>query len=308
MYSLYRDKRKVQSKVKQTRSERRLQAAKQKRNDLSEKSHHRVGSWTAECLNEELWNSIRQGSTPLLHPAHHKFREDDLGTKANIYIKRYYPSSQRAEQEEVDYKNSHLPLEGYKVTSPHNTSTWLRAEDKSKHLVPRTMLLNSQFTQSRLDGVAKASKVYNFEIIDKELIDQPVWRRIEKERWSSPGGFNRHTKPLTSVPWKTPEYMSEGLYVGGYTEIGDVSRVRDKDKEISTTKNSMRQMTSCTSLRSLHSDRTYSRQIQLSSHHSLKAAISTSSSRTRVYPLSAATHMAHIKEPSFTQLRMPLPY
>jgi hypothetical protein len=93
MYSLYRDKRRTQNKAEVAQSAKKLSAHKQRQIKLSEKSYHRVDSWAAECLNDELWtcesySAIRNGATPLQHPANHKFREDDLGSKANIYSRR----------------------------------------------------------------------------------------------------------------------------------------------------------------------------------------------------------------------------
>lgn len=239
MYNVFthrKETEKAEIEAKKVRRSARLAVVKeQKKDEMRRVSVGRAVEWVGKHMSEDYANTVKSGGVPLFHPSAHQFRLSPKESSRNIYLRHYLPGKDRAEASEADYNSSHLSCrQNYNINSPHTHTDWIRRPDPRKFLCGAHTVYHPQSDSTRLKTSASASRIVTLEGIDRFKIACPVFRPRTKEKDMDMVEFNRFVKPYDqrSTAWMTPEVYDGEKYVDGYAVIGDISKRRNKEKEV----------------------------------------------------------------------------
>jgi len=209
MFNFFQEKRK-----------RRLNAQKSKPKKVSgQNSQKRINSWCCS-LEPKSAQALNKGVIPIDHPSNHQFRtrEKTKELSGSIYIRKCMTSRDRAHTEATNYRKAYLN-EVYNPNSPHTHQNWLRPTNPNSRLNTKSRELPKREIES--------------EPLECKEYANPTWRIDQKNKWVGKNFV------FSKVP-KKDEFFAKDPYLGGFEETGDLTRKRNKSREVGKSNFSIR--------------------------------------------------------------------
>ncbi|OMJ68783.1 hypothetical protein SteCoe_33671 [Stentor coeruleus] len=232
MYSLHQQKKQEELNIKSEKSiskKAKTKLQKRKKEALSESAYIRIQNFN-KTVSPELEQIMKQGAVPLVVPSRHDFRHK--GICQNIYVRKYMKQEEKISKNIEDYRSGHLESEKYFKLG----EDWLRKTD-CKSTSNQTHKDRIEVTACRIQRNASENACYRLEPGNGHFIKFPVFRAINKDRWTGDSDFSRFTKLLSKdqTPWKLPEPIKGEPYLESYKITENMLRKREKSKEIDET-------------------------------------------------------------------------
>mmetsp|Transcript_21991 Transcript_21991/g.34143 ORF Transcript_21991/g.34143 Transcript_21991/m.34143 type:complete len:155 (+) Transcript_21991:420-884(+) len=151
------------------------------------KTESRRDQWVEQFrTNPKALNSMMSGSQDTAHPTMFSFR--DKSDKANIYVRSYLTSSDRASLQQFRAKQGMLKKMLYKQDDPLR-KYFLRP--KQDTLEQRTRLrFQPSSTSERVQEEIHSQHTVDFDHFDLKLYKNPVYKKKQKELWRTKNGFS----------------------------------------------------------------------------------------------------------------------
>lgn len=242
MYNFFTHRREAESAEKRSkrasRSARLAVVKEQKKDQLRRVSIGRAVEWTGKHMSEDYAKTAKAGGIPLFHPSAHQFRLSPKESSQSIYLRHYVPAKERAEAAETDYNSAYLGCkQEYDRNSPHTHTDWVRKPDPRKFLYGPRTVHRQHDDESRLKTTASEKRLVSLEGIDRFKTTFPVFRPREKEKETDIAEFNHFVKGYDkqSTAWSTPPVYESARYIDGFAVTGDLSKKREKSKEVNPT-------------------------------------------------------------------------
>jgi len=242
MYNFFTHRRDAESAEQQSkrasRSARLAVVKEQKKDQLRRVSIGRAVEWTGKHMSEDYAKTVKAGGIPLFHPSSHQFRLSPKESSHSIYVRHYVPAKTRAEAAATDYSHAYLGCkQEYDRNSPHTHTDWVRKPDPRKFLYGPRTVYKRQDDESRLKTTASEKRLVSLEGIDRFKTTFPVFRPRTKEQDTDITEFNHFVKGYDkqSTAWATPPVYESERYIDGFAVTGDLSKKREKAKEVNPT-------------------------------------------------------------------------
>jgi hypothetical protein len=198
----------------------------------------RASNWAKEkLLEEETVKAFKDGIIPDYSPDTHDFRPKDKSKEIqkDIYLKHFEIAEKRAEHARKDFREGHLEQEHYFTPV---------------ECIERERVVHKEFGPSMRYGIrtenerlANHLNGYNrfFDPAKKDdkMMLSPSWKDVNKVKWISTKDFDLTTchygGKRSKDPWPVvPLGINVGeSYADGFEVVGDLSRKRDRNLEIS---------------------------------------------------------------------------
>lgn len=200
-------------------------------------SSHRRDTFVQKLKDHpDLLGSIMGGSVDMTHPTQLSWREKS--DNANIYVRKYLPSSDRASLSKFMNESALMTQTDYKDKDPNRTHM-LRPDQKTKDNknAPR---YTARHELERIQDSIGGQHPVDFESWDLRHFKYPVYKPIQKSLWKTKNGFSvKQTKDGKHVWKQAPVGTEAGTnpYRDGHANVGQegVERRRNKAKELSKT-------------------------------------------------------------------------
>ena len=154
-----------------------------------------------------------------------------------IFYSSYIPEKNQVLLNFKKYFNDHYIQESYNPNSPNISNLkWLRTRCKPREL--SSIRCKRSNENSRICTTIQNNNMLG-DVTDLKMIINPNWRESDKQKSMTRNGFKVRLKTqfkgqYDQQAWNTfNDYSNVNKYTGGYSEIGDISRKRDKTKEAS---------------------------------------------------------------------------
>jgi len=195
----------------------------------------RTNQWIRQNQGTKTEAVLAQGSTLLVHPEQHNFR--DYSPMGSVYVRKYVPEKTRVLLTTTQYFHGHYIQEPFNTASPNiQKGRWLRPRNKPTEIGDH-MTYKEVNEIKRVQDSVNEIKVCG-EPIDPKQLTQPEWRQANRARFLTKKGFDLRLRTkfagkFDRQVWKTREEYALGCeYKGGYEETGNICRGREKNKEV----------------------------------------------------------------------------
>jgi len=205
-------------------------------------SLNRASNWSKDKLfDQNALQTLSTGTIPLAHPENHEFREKNRAKelhKTDIYLRRFQPAKARAQTALEDFQSTHLEITPFPIQRNYG--------DKPR-VLDREMGHSIRFGGGHRTENERLAKHLDGTIRfldpgakENRMIINPQWKDIEKDKWVSKKDFDLTTcyfrGKKSKDPWPiVPIGINIGdNYIDGVEVVGDLSKKRKKELEIST--------------------------------------------------------------------------
>jgi len=200
-------------------------------------SNLRVTQWVGDNMASKTAEIMQKGISSLYSAETHQFR--DYSPKGSIYLRSYIPEKTRILLSTSKYFQEHYIQEPYNGNAPNiSKAKWLRERSKPMEL-SKIQKYKDVDENSRVQKAIGDAKFLG-DPIDGYRVAEPIWRPIDKTKYMNKKGFVTRLRTTFSGKydaqvWETVKLSScPNEFKGGFSEIGEVTRKREKEKEIST--------------------------------------------------------------------------
>jgi len=225
----------------ETRSNQRFHSRNSSLNDEMVTSSWNRASLRSKniILDENSFDVLQYGVTPLIHESHHQFRTRQKTKEIfhrDFKVRNFIPTKLRAELVHKDFISSHLDPGDF---SPQK-SFCERVRMKEKELGP-SIRHSIRTENERIQNLLNQSSQLDYSPKDISMLISPQWKENNRKKWISNKNFDlsvsnsNYQGKKYQEPWSIIESRanSEEKYIDGLEIIGDISRKRDKKLEIS---------------------------------------------------------------------------